>query len=111
VKTWIAGGLLATSLAIAPLANAALVDTDWKDAGDGLATSLAIAPLANAALVDTDWKDAGDGLATLHEETGIEWLKLYNTLDNSIEEALSQTGEGALLMLGLGLNRRKEASA
>jgi len=85
VKTWIAGGLLATSLAIAPLANAALVDTDWKD--------------------------AGDGLATLHEETGIEWLKLYNTLDNSIEEALSQTGEGALLMLGLGLNRRKEASA
>jgi len=70
VKTWIAGGLLATSLTIAPLANAALVDTDWKD--------------------------AGDELATLHEETGIEWLKLYNTLDNSIEEALSQTGEGGL---------------
>lgn len=70
MKTWIAGGLLATSLTIAPLANAALVDTDWKD--------------------------TGDGLATLHEETGIEWLKLYNTLDNSIEEALSQTGEGGL---------------
>ena len=71
----------------------------------------AFSGMAQADLVATDWKTSGDALATLHEETGIEWLKLYNTLDNSIEEALSQTGEGALLMLGLGLNRRKEASA
>lgn len=34
---------------------------------------------ANAALVSTDWKTAGDGKATLDTQTGIEWLDLSVT--------------------------------
>ncbi|APD91958.1 hypothetical protein BM525_18930 (plasmid) [Alteromonas mediterranea] len=62
------------------------------------ATMLCVtAPLsAHADFVHTDWLTEGDEKATLHEETGIEWLKVDNTLGMSIDEVLAETGEGAL---------------
>lgn len=45
---------------------------------------------AQAAFVSTDWKAQGDSRATLHEETGIEWLKLPETSGMSINEVISQ---------------------
>lgn len=43
---------------------------------------------ASAGFINTDWKVAGDNRAMLHEETGIEWLKLNETAGMS----MSQTG-------------------
>lgn len=45
----------------------------------------AITMQANAALIPTNWKNAGDGLATLDTETGLEWLDLSLTAKNSLE--------------------------
>lgn len=44
---------------------------------------------ANAALVSTDWKSAGDAKATLDTATGLEWLDLSHTLGNSMAEVQS----------------------
>jgi hypothetical protein len=44
---------------------------------------------AHAGFVHTDWKAEGDNAATLHEDTGIEWLKLTNTFMMSIEQVSS----------------------
>lgn len=44
-----------------------------------LLLTLSLGGQAQAALVNTDWKTAGDSKATLDTETGIEWLKLDNT--------------------------------
>lgn len=52
---------------------------------------------SQAGFVDTDWKVAGDGLATLHEETGVEWLKVTNTLGQSVAQVQSQMGPGGAL--------------
>jgi hypothetical protein len=40
-----------------------------------------------AALVETDWNNTGDGLATLDTDTGIEWLDLTQTDGMSINQA------------------------
>lgn len=44
---------------------------------------------AAAAFVYTDWQNDGDNQAVLHEETGIEWLRLNNTSGLSVNQALS----------------------
>ena len=46
--------------------------------------------LAHAGFVDTDWKVDGDQRAVLHEETGIEWLKLDETIGMSINGVSAQ---------------------
>jgi hypothetical protein len=52
-----------------------------------MAASLLLSTVSvQAGLVSTDWKTSGDGLSTLHEETGIEWLDLTQTLHMSINE-------------------------
>lgn len=51
---------------------------------------------ANAGFLSLDWKDTGDNKATLHEETGIEWLKLTNTSNMSHNYVQSQLGVGGL---------------
>jgi hypothetical protein len=48
--------------------------------------ALSVAGAANAGFVHTDWNVEGDAQATLHEETGIEWLKLNNTGGMSINQ-------------------------
>jgi hypothetical protein len=45
---------------------------------------------AQAALVETDWKNTGDALATLDTETGIEWLDLNLTTNTSLSEMNTQ---------------------
>jgi MYXO-CTERM domain-containing protein len=45
---------------------------------------------ANAGFVHTDWKVDGDQRSTLHEETGIEWLKLNHTGNMSINQVAGQ---------------------
>jgi hypothetical protein len=50
------------------------------------ATLLLSMTSAQAAFVHKDWKVSGDARATLHEETGIEWLKLDNTSNRSMDE-------------------------
>jgi hypothetical protein len=50
------------------------------------ATLLLSITSAQAAFVHKDWKVSGDARATLHEETGIEWLKLDNTSNRSMNE-------------------------
>ena len=49
---------------------------------------------ANAEWMYTDWLEEGDQAATLDIETGIEWLKLYNTNTMTFEavEAEMETG-------------------
>jgi MYXO-CTERM domain-containing protein len=54
------------------------------------ATLLLSITSAQAALVHTDWKTAGDQQATLSEETGLEWLKMQNTANMSINQIKSQ---------------------
>jgi hypothetical protein len=54
-----------------------------------LFTTALLSTVAHAGFVHTDWKVEDDGRATLHEETGIEWLKLDNTSSLSINGALS----------------------
>jgi hypothetical protein len=54
------------------------------------ATFLLSIASAQAALVESDWKSAGDALATLDTETGIEWLDLSQTDDMSISQVNGQ---------------------
>lgn len=53
-----------------------------------------LATSAQAGYVRTDWKVSSDARAVLHEETGIEWLRLKETDGKSVNEVLSQTGAG-----------------
>jgi hypothetical protein len=59
-------------------------------------TASLMAPLAQAELVETDWKADGDSLATLDTETGIEWLDLTETLGMSLTYVESETGVGGI---------------
>ena len=52
---------------------------------------------SQAGFIDTDWKVSGDGLATLHEETGIEWLKVTNTLGQSVDDVQADLAPGGSL--------------
>lgn len=47
---------------------------------------LALSPLANADLLYTDWKAGGDQKALLDTQTGIEWLRLTNTVGMSFHQ-------------------------
>lgn len=58
------------------------------------AALLVMSGMSHAGFVHTDWETEGDQLATLHEETGIEWLKVTNTLGMSVDQVLAQTGAG-----------------
>lgn len=49
-----------------------------------------VGSLAHAGFVDTDWMVDGDQRAVLHEETGIEWLKLDETIGMSINGVSAQ---------------------
>jgi hypothetical protein len=61
-----------------------------------LAVSLSISSVANAGFVSLDWKVDGDEQATLHEETGVEWLKLEATANKSLSYVKSELGEGGI---------------
>jgi hypothetical protein len=54
------------------------------------ATLLLSITSAQAAFVHTDWKLDGDQRSTLHEETGIEWLKFNHTKNMSINQVAGQ---------------------
>lgn len=49
---------------------------------------------AHADFVNIDWKEAGDQRAVVDTETGIEWLKLAESYNESASGALAQTGSG-----------------
>jgi len=52
---------------------------------------------ANAGFVSLDWKVEGDNKATLHEETGLEWLKMSETDSlsiNTVKSLLDTTYSG-----------------
>lgn len=51
---------------------------------------------AQAEYVVGDWMTAGDNSAFVDTSTGIEWLRLNVTLGQTMNEVLSQTGEGNL---------------
>jgi hypothetical protein len=55
---------------------------------------LLVTSVAQAGFSQTDWLVAGDNKATIHEETGIEWLKLTETTGLSVNQVLEQTGAG-----------------
>lgn len=50
----------------------------------------------NAALIATDWKSGGDTLATLDTRTGLEWLDLLSTVNQSYQTVLSRVTNGDL---------------
>jgi MYXO-CTERM domain-containing protein len=58
------------------------------------ATLLLSITSAQAAFVESDWKNPGDALATLDTETGIEWLDLTQTDYMSINQAEGLTSVG-----------------
>jgi hypothetical protein len=60
------------------------------------ATLLLSITSAQAALVESDWKNTGDALATLDTSTGIEWLDLTQTDNMSINQAEGLTGAGGV---------------
>jgi hypothetical protein len=49
-----------------------------------LVVALTSSGAANASFVYTDWKSSGDKKSLLHEETGLEWLRLSSTRGQSI---------------------------
>lgn len=52
---------------------------------------------ANAALVETDWKNSGDKQATLDTATGIEWLDLSLTAKVPLATLLTRMQSGDLV--------------
>lgn len=54
------------------------------------ASVLLLSSAAQADFVSTDWKNQGDGLATLDTTTGLEWLRLTETKNLSIQTILDQ---------------------
>lgn len=60
------------------------------------AALLIFSNVASADFVRTDWKASGDGLATLHEETGIEWLRLTQTDNMSMAQVKTEIQSGGL---------------
>lgn len=59
-----------------------------------IATTALFSLSAQAGWQHTDWKVEGDSLASLHEETGIEWLKLSETDTYSFTQLSAQMGDG-----------------
>ena len=63
----------------------------------------AFSGMAQADLVATDWKTSGDALATLHEETGIEWLKptacLFRKSSTKLPRAVHSKGGACQLLM------------
>jgi hypothetical protein len=55
-----------------------------------LFAALSVSASVNAGFTHVDWKVVGDSKATLHQETGLEWLKLPNTNKKSINEVMSE---------------------
>jgi hypothetical protein len=55
---------------------------------------IALSMNATAGFVQIDWKEVGDNRASLHEETGIEWLKLNETRGMSINDVKNKVKEG-----------------
>lgn len=49
---------------------------------------------AHADFVNIDWKEAGDNRAVVDTETGIEWLKLTETLGQTISDVVAKTSAG-----------------
>lgn len=49
---------------------------------------------AQAEMMYTDWQTEGDKQAYLDYDTGIEWIRLSQTENMSINEVLSELGEG-----------------
>lgn len=49
---------------------------------------------ANAALMQTDWKLAGDGLSSIDTESGIEWIDITLTRSYSINTILPELAAG-----------------
>ena len=62
----------------------------------GALLSLAMSSQASAGIISLDWQNDGDNLASLHEETGIEWLKISQTAGMSISQVTAQLGDGGL---------------
>jgi hypothetical protein len=61
------------------------------------ATLLLSITSAQAALVESDWKNAGDEQVVLDTDTGIEWLKLNNTTNMSYNDVLASTSNASTL--------------
>ena len=57
-------------------------------------TSVLMMSAANAGLVHGDWKTSGDNRVTIDLDTGVEWLKLNNTKNMSVNQVLAQLGDG-----------------
>jgi PEP-CTERM motif len=53
--------------------------------------------IAKAAIVETDWLNAGDGLVTRDLANGREWLDLTQSTGLTVAQAISQTGAGERL--------------
>ena len=62
----------------------------------GALLSLAMSSQASAGIISLDWQNDGDNLASLHEETGIEWLKISQTAGMSISQVTAQLDDGGL---------------
>jgi hypothetical protein len=54
----------------------------------------ASASLAGASQVAVDWHTAGDGLLTLDTATGLQWLDLSQTYNQTVAAVLPQTAAG-----------------
>jgi hypothetical protein len=56
-------------------------------------SAVALSATAHAGFVHTDFATEGDQRVTLHEETGIEWLKVTNTTGLSVNQVLAETSD------------------
>lgn len=56
----------------------------------------AISLNVSAALVNADWKNAGDNLITRDTASGLEWLDLTQTVDLSYDSVTGLLGTGAM---------------
>lgn len=57
---------------------------------------MALSGTANADYMSLDWKAEGDQLAFLDIDSGIEWLKLDQTVGMTFNEVSAELGEGGL---------------
>ena len=63
----------------------------WKFVG--MTMALVLSTSANSAIISTDWQSSGDGLLTYDNVSGLEWLDLTETTNNSYNQMLAQIND------------------
>lgn len=59
-----------------------------------LTLAMGVMGTASAEFIRTDWKSEGDAQVVTDKDTGIEWMKLNQTRNWSVDEVAAEMGEG-----------------